>query len=72
MARKKIETPPDKAAGGSLPTMQERPVLIPKPWNPLDVAAAINNMPSALDAPEVYSGAPIRPHHTASLDRADE
>jgi hypothetical protein len=72
MARKKIETPPEKIAAGSLPVMQERPILTPRAWNPLEVAAAINNMPSELDRADSWSNAPTRAHHTASLDRDDD
>jgi hypothetical protein len=72
MARKKIETPPDKISAGSLPDIRTVPILTARQWNPLEVAAAINNMPSELDCVGTYSSAPSRPIHSASLDRDDD
>jgi hypothetical protein len=72
MARKRVADPPRKESAGSLPIMQERAVMIAKPWDPWSVAQKIHDLPSELDRAETWSNAPTRAIHSANLDRDDE
>jgi hypothetical protein len=52
--------------------VQEVTVMKTGQWDPLAVAAAINNLPSELDRAETYSNAPTRPIHSAALGGDDD
>jgi hypothetical protein len=70
MARK---TKPENAGSTNVPIMvREIAFMSSGQWSPLDVAAAINNLPSELDRVEPYSNAPCRPISSASPWSYDE
>jgi hypothetical protein len=67
MARKKIETPPEKIAAGSLPVMREVPVLTTPVYDLARALDIIHSQPSALDMPDDYNDRrPCRPISSAS------